>query len=182
MLLFIGGKLGTGEINCGVKISTKPYLFTFSSGKQSTYYRVYGISSNPVRQSEYFSSLTSIYHRTNLIPAWQFKYFLSPIPIYQKINSRFFKPKYNDFSKSNCKISQLYVRLMNRSDKKFVFASYNTFLKIELKLIVIEKIMLILNGRNFQKKMLFNLTCVLIYSLTKCALEDGLKDSVVTEN
>ena len=29
----------------------------------------------------------------------------------------------------------------------------------------------------FQKKMLFNLTFVLIYSLTKCVLEDGFKDN-----
>ena len=71
---------------------------------------------------------------------------------------------------------------MNGSDKKFVLASYNTFLKIELKLIVIKKIMLMLNASSYQKKILSNLTCILIYSLTKCALEDGLKDSAVTEN
>ena len=71
---------------------------------------------------------------------------------------------------------------MNGSDKKFVLASYNTFLKIELKLIVIKKIMLMLNASSFQKKILSNLTCILIYSLTKCALEDSLKDSAVTEN
>ena len=32
---------------------------------------------------------------------------------------------------------------------------------------------------SFQKKMLSNLTCVLIYSLTKYVLEDGFKDSCV---
>ena len=37
--------------------------------------------------------------------------------------------------------------------------------------------MLILNKGSFQKKMLSNLPCVLIYSLTKCVLEDGFKDS-----
>ena len=36
--------------------------------------------------------------------------------------------------------------------------------------------MLILNTCDFQKKMLPNLTCVLIYALTKCVL-DGFKDS-----
>ena len=29
---------------------------------------------------------------------------------------------------------------------------------------------------SLQKKMLSNLTCVLIYSLTKCVFEDGFKD------
>ena len=37
------------------------------------------------------------------------------------------------------------------------------------------------NSVNF-KMMLSNLTCVLIYSLTKCALENGLKDSCVLKN
>ena len=39
--------------------------------------------------------------------------------------------------------------------------------------------MLILNTCSFQNNMLSNLTCVLIYSLTKCVLEDGFKDSCV---
>ena len=33
--LFIRGKLGTSKIDCGDKIQKKPYLFTFSSGKQA---------------------------------------------------------------------------------------------------------------------------------------------------
>ena len=36
--------------------------------------------------------------------------------------------------------------------------------------------MLILNAYCLQKKKLSNLTRVLIYSLTKCVLEDGFKD------
>ena len=39
--------------------------------------------------------------------------------------------------------------------------------------------MLILNTCSFQKKMLPNLTCVLIDSLTKCVYEDSFKDSCV---
>ena len=38
--------------------------------------------------------------------------------------------------------------------------------------------MLISNIWSFQKKMLSNLTCVLIYSLTKCVLEDCSKNVV----
>ena len=41
MLLFKRGRLGTSRIGCGGKISGKPCLFTFSSGKYYTYYRVY---------------------------------------------------------------------------------------------------------------------------------------------
>ena len=37
--------------------------------------------------------------------------------------------------------------------------------------------MLTLHTRSFQKKMLSNLTCILIYSLTECDLEDVLKCS-----
>ena len=39
--------------------------------------------------------------------------------------------------------------------------------------------MLILNTCSFQKKMLSNLMSVVIYSLTKCVLEDGLKSSCI---
>ena len=39
--------------------------------------------------------------------------------------------------------------------------------------------MLILNTCNFQKKILSKLTCVLIYSLTKCVLKDGFEDICV---
>ena len=38
--------------------------------------------------------------------------------------------------------------------------------------------MLILNTCSFQKKMLSNLTCVLIYSWTKCVIEDGSENFV----
>ena len=57
---------------------------------------------------------------------------------------------------------------MNDLDKKFALALYNSFLKIELNC-----------DKDFQKKMLPNLTCVLITSLTKCVLEDGFNDSCV---
>ena len=62
---------------------------------------------------------------------------------------------------------------MNDFDKTFVLPFYNSFVKIELNN---NKDMLILNASTYQKKMLPNLTCVLIYSLIKCVL-DGFKDS-----
>ena len=62
---------------------------------------------------------------------------------------------------------------MNDFDKTFVLA----FLKIKLD--YDKENMLILNTCSFQKKMLSNLTWVLIYALTKCVLEDGFKDSCV---
>ena len=65
--------------------------------------------------------------------------------------------------------------VMNNFDERFVLAFYNSFLKIELN--CYKENMLILNTCSFQKRMLFNLTCVLIYS--KCLLEDGSKDSCV---
>ena len=68
--------------------------------------------------------------------------------------------------------------LTNDFDKKIVLA----FLKIiykKKKKIAIKKILLILNICSFQKKMLSNLTYLLIYSLTKCIFEDGFKDSCV---
>ena len=59
---------------------------------------------------------------------------------------------------------------MNDVEKTFVLGFYNSFLKIKLN--CDEENMVILNTCSFQKKMLPDLTCVLIYSLTKCALED----------
>ena len=64
-------------------------------------------------------------------------------------------------------------------DKAFVLPFYSSFLKIILN--CDKENMLILNTFSFQGKMLSNLTCVLIYSLTKCALEGGFKDSCVLE-
>ena len=62
---------------------------------------------------------------------------------------------------------------MNDFDKTFVLAFYNSFLKVELN--CNKENILILNKCSFQK-MLSNITCVLIYSLTNCVLEDGFKD------
>ena len=42
--------------------------------------------------------------------------------------------------------------------------------------------MTILNTCSFQKKLQSNLTCVLIYSLTKCVLKYGFKESCVLKN
>ena len=53
--------------------------------------------------------------------------------------------------------------LMNDFDKTYVLAFYNYFLKIKLN--CDKENMLILNTCSFQKKMLYNLTCVLMYSL-----------------
>ena len=63
---------------------------------------------------------------------------------------------------------------MNDFDKTFALSFYNSFLKIELN--CNKENMIMLNTCSFQKKMLSNLTCVLIYSLKKCVLEDGFKD------
>ena len=89
------------------------------------------ISPNP-RQSKYVSRLPLVYHKINPSPVRQFKYVLSPSPIYHKFNPRpvrqsprFFKT--NDFLKFNCKISQLYIALLNDFDKTFVFALHNSF-------------------------------------------------------
>ena len=54
---------------------------------------------------------------------------------------------------------------MNDFDKIFEVAFYNSFLKIKFN--CDKENMLILNTGNFQKKMLSNLPCVLIYSLKK---------------
>ena len=60
--------------------------------------------------------------------------------------------------------------------KNCVLAFYNYFLKIKLN--CDKENMLILNTCSFQKTMMSNVTCVLIYSLTKCVLEGGSKYSV----
>ena len=64
---------------------------------------------------------------------------------------------------------------MNNFDKKFLFAFDSYFLKITVN--CGKEDMLILNRCSFQKKILSNLTCVLIYSLTTCVLEDGSEKS-----
>ena len=61
----------------------------------------------------------------------------------------------------------------------FVIAFYNSFLKIELN--CDKENMIILNTSSFQK-MFSDLTCALIYSLTKYVLEDDFKDSSVLKN
>ena len=66
---------------------------------------------------------------------------------------------------------------MNVFHKASVPAFYDSFLKIDLNCDT--ENMLILNTCSFQKKILSNLTCVLIYSLPKRVLEDGFKDSCV---
>ena len=65
---------------------------------------------------------------------------------------------------------------MNDFDKTFVLAFYSSFLKTKLN--CNKENMLILNTWSFQKKMLTNLTLVLIYSLTKCVLENGSENFV----
>ena len=61
--------------------------------------------------------------------------------------------------------------LKNDFDKKFYFLCIIIFWKNKRNLVI-------LNTCSFHKKMLSNfLPCVLIYSLKKCVLEDGFKDS-----
>ena len=62
---------------------------------------------------------------------------------------------------------------MNDFEKTFVLTFYNPFLKIKLN--CDKENMLIMNTCSFQNIMLSNITCVLIYSLTKFVLEDVLK-------
>ena len=70
----------------------------------------------------------------------------------------------------------MYVTLMNVKIKtKYGFAFSNLFLKIELNCDE-EKYVNFKYICSFLSKMLSNLTCVLIYSLTKCALEYRFKD------
>ena len=59
---------------------------------------------------------------------------------------------------------------------KYLFTFYNCFLKIKLN--CDKENILILNACSFQKKMLSNLIRVLIYSWTKCILEDGSENFV----
>ena len=75
----------------------------------------------------------------------------------------FFKSKSNDFLNLNCTVSPLHVSLMNDFDKTFISPSSSSFLKIKLNRD--KKRMLVSNTHRFQKKILFNVTCVLIYWL-----------------
>ena len=65
---------------------------------------------------------------------------------------------------------------MNDFDKTFVLAFYNCCLKINLN--CDKENMFILNTCSFQKRILSNLTYILIYSFTKCCLEMVLKTAV----
>ena len=58
----------------------------------------------------------------------------------------------------------------------YVFAFYNWFLKIKLNCDK-KKHVNFKCRYSFQKKIMFNLTCVPIYSLTKSICESGFKDS-----
>ena len=62
-------------------------------------------------------------------------------------------------------------------NKTFVPAFYNYFLKIKLN--CDKENMLNLNSSSFQKKILPNVTSVVIYLLTICVIEDGFKDNCV---
>ena len=64
--------------------------------------------------------------------------------------------------------------LVNAFDKKIVLAFYNSFL--------IKKIMLILNTCSSQKKMLSNLTCVLILLIDKMCSLRWFKRQLGSEN
>ena len=64
---------------------------------------------------------------------------------------------------------------MNDSYETFVIAFYSSLKK---KSNCVKENMLILNTCSFQK-MLSNLTCVLIYSLTKCVIEYDFRESCV---
>ena len=96
-------EIGLAKIDCitNYKISK---LFN-SISLQSLNHK---ISSNPVRQSEHFSSLTPINHKMNpsLVRCF-IKYFLTQNQIYHKGNPRFFRSNSNGFSKLSCKISHL---------------------------------------------------------------------------
>ena len=103
--------------------------------------------------------------------------FFEPSPIYHKVNPSPVRQS---------KVAQVHwflkIKLQNISTafntndfgKTFVLVFYNSFLKIESN--CDKENMFISNTCCFQKKMLSNLTCFLIYSLTKCALEDGFED------
>ena len=62
-------------------------------------------------------------------------------------------------------------------NKTFVPAFYNYFLKIKLN--CDKENMLNLNSSSFQKKILPNVTSVVIYLLTIWVIEDGFKDNCV---
>ena len=66
---------------------------------------------------------------------------------------------------------------MNNFDKAFVLAFYNSFF-LKKKSNCNKESVLNLNTCSFQK-MLSNLTCVLIYLLIQCVLDDGFIDSCV---
>ena len=66
--------------------------------------------------------------------------------------------------------------MTDRIKAKYVFAFYNLFLKIELNCHKENRVNLKYTC-SFQKKISSNLTCLLIYTFTKCALEDGFKDN-----
>ena len=66
----------------------------------------------------------------------------------------------------------------NRMKVKYLLAFCNSFLKIDLKRDY-ENYVNFKYTSSFQRKMLPNLTSVLIYSLTKCVLEDVLKTAVL---
>ena len=57
----------------------------------------------------------------------------------------------------------------DRMNTKYVLDFVNSFLKIDLNCVNFK------NTCMFQRKMLPNLTCVFNYILTKCVLEDVLK-------
>ena len=69
----------------------------------------------------------------------------------------------------------MYTTFISDFDKTFVLVFYNSFLKIELN--CDKENIITLQTCCFQKKRLSNLTCVPIYSLTNCVLEDSFKDS-----
>ena len=60
-----------------------------------------------------------------------------------------------------------------RMKTKYVLAFYNSLLKIELKTLIKKHHFNFKYTYSLQK----NLTCVLIYSLTKCVLQEGFKDN-----
>ena len=66
---------------------------------------------------------------------------------------------------------------MNDFEKIFGLAFYSSFLRKELN--CDKENMIISNRCSFQMKMLSSLTCVLIYSMAKCILEHGFKDTSV---
>ena len=82
---------------------------------------------------------------------------------------------YDKINLESSKIRQLYLTLMSEFDKTLVIAFYNSFM--EIKLNCDKENMLILNTSSFQN-VLSDLTYILIYTLTKCVLEDGSENSV----